>query len=516
MAVKSPFRSDYYERLISHLSVGLRTDPVSPNNRKDKSIFFYFFRGVLYLSYYFVRIIKIKLLFKDFRKRKRSLRAMDYIIVSYFPLIDKGKAEKNIFENRYIAPFHRILNERHRDNYAHICLQSTIDGYSMKDATRMANRFNRSQTIFFLEEFVRFSHVFLFVFYYFYFMLLFLLNIRVIKNKAIYTYKGKSYNTWQILKKDFYDSFCGENLVTSVWFILLFRELTKLIKQDSKVISICEMQWWERALYIFAKKRGITTIGFQHCIVPELVLNYFNSTEEINGNSSIEKCPLPDYLATVGEVTSKLFIKYGWPKERIFVWGAQRFEHLKDKRNFSVAWKDKKNYFVCALSIDEREMPEILSMLEFAFKGPLGYKIILKNHPAGMNLEKMLSKLNLDLNLNNFEISNDSLDNLLKWTKGLIVTESSASLYAVGCNIPVLVPRFMGRLDCNPLSYISDIPTYIYSPQELKGICDKIINSGNPAFISDKWGLFLKNYLYFPENEYEYLEKIDSLKNITF
>lgn len=512
IAVKSPFRSDYYEKLISHLSTGLETDPLNSNNRKNKGIFFYFFRGALYLCYYFVRLVKIQVLLKDFKRRKRSLSSMDYIIVSYFPLIDKVKAEKSIFENRYLAPFHRILDEKRKDNYAHICLQSTIDGYSFEDAIKMANQFNKNQTVFFLEEFVKLSHVFLFIFYYYYFMLVFLLNIKVIRHKTIYTYKGKSYNTWHILKEDFYNSFCGENLVTSVWFILLFRELTKLIKQDSKIIAICEMQWWEKALYLFAKKRGIMTIGFQHCIVPELVFNYFNIPQEFAGNNFIESCPLPDYLATVGDITAQLLVKYGWPQERVFVWGAQRFEDLKNLKGSALDWKDRKNYLVCALPMDYSEMCKVLLMLEGAFKELPDYKIILKNHPAGMNLSQTIKKLGLNLSSVSFEITEEPLTDILKYAKAMLVTESSSSLYAVAYGIPVIVLRFIDKLDYNPLSYISDIPVYVYSPEELRKVCDKVIHSSEPPVVNDEWGIFLKNYFYFPEDKEEYLEKIDGLK----
>jgi len=512
IAVKSPFRSDYYERLISHLSVGSGTDPSNSNNRKNRSIFFYFFRGIYYLCYYFARLIKIKGMLKDFKRRKSCLGSMDYIIVSYFPLIDKVKSENSIFENMYLAPFHRILDEKRKDNYAHICLQSTIDGYSFEDAIKMANQFNKNQKVFFLEEFVKLSHVLLFFFYYFYYILLFVLNIKVIRQKSNYSYNGKSYNTWQILKEDFYDSFCGEHLVTSIWFILLFRELTKSVKQDSKIIAICEMQWWEKALYLFAKKRGIMTIGFQHCIVPELVFNYFNIPQEFSGNNLQESCPLPDYLATVGDTTKQLLIKYGWPKERVFVWGAQRFEELKNLKGSALGWKNRKNYLVCALPMEYLEMCKVLSMLEHAFIKHPGYKIILKSHPVGVNLGQTIEKLGLNFSSETFEMTQEALTEILKYAKAMLVTESSSSLYAVAYGIPVIVPRFINKLDYNPLSYISDIPIYVYSSEELRKISDQVMRSSEPPLVNDDCDNFLKNYFYFPEDEEEYLEKIDGLK----
>lgn len=516
IAEKPPLKSDCYEKLISFLLTPDQKRCFDEDNKGDiKAIISQIIHGLHYLFYYMLSIIRIKLFLKNSKKRHDSLRFKKYIIVSYFPLIDKTKAAKNIFENRYLAPFHRILDEQNKNEYAHICLQTKIEGYGFREALDLANRFNRHQTLLFLEEFVRPTHLFLFAFYYLYFLSIFIFNLKFIKKTCLYNYKGTTYNIWHILKRDFYNSFCGYNLITSIWFILLFSQLTKNLNKNSKIIAICEMQWWEKALYIFAKKRGITTIGYQHSIVPELILNYFNSVKEIDGRDAMKSCPLPDYLGTVGDITAKLFIKYGWPRQRVFVWGAQRFEYLKDLENFSVPWKDKKDYFVCAFSIDSREMEKLLLLLDSAFKGSVNYKIILKNHPAAVNLKQMINKLNLKLDPNIFEISDESLQNLLEWAKGLIVMESSSCFYALACSIPVIVPRFMNKLDCSPLSYISDIPTYVYSPEEFRQVCEKIINSSESPVSQEKWNPFLKGYLYFPENNNEYLEKIRCLKDLT-
>lgn len=338
-----------------------------------------------------------------------------------------------------------------------------------------------------------------------------MLSLFWIKRNVVYEFEGRKFNVWHIFKSDFYRSFCGTNLASSLWYILSFKELSKHFDKHDKIISICEMQWWEKALYAFSKKKGATTIGVQHTIVPELILNYFNFYLEISDGNFIEKCPLPDYLATVGKIPTDLFIKHGWPKERVFVWGAQRFESLQELSSSVIPWKDKKNYFICAFSIDTLESEKILSLLETAFKGNAVYKIILKSHPS-LDISKLILKRRIKLSSQIFEHSEIPLQKIIAEAKGVIVTESSSCFFALACGIPVIIPRFEDKIDCNPLSYLTDIPIYVYSPEDLFSVCNRIVNLTDPPVSYEKCNKFLEEYFYFPKDKGEYLEKIVKLQ----
>ena len=76
---------------------------------------------------------------------------------------------------------------------------------------------------------------------------------------------------------------------------------------------------------------------------------------------------------------------------------------------------------------------------------------------------------------------------------------------------PVIVPRFENRIDCNPLSYISDIPIYADSAKDLRNICDQIVNLPESPVKDEQIKKFLNDYLCFPASDNEYLDKIDSL-----
>ena len=513
IAEKSTFKTDSYDRLIFYL-LSPEKKPIKKPIRKliRESAPFQFFIG-FYSLYSFIRkAIYAKVFIKNFKRRQADLFNNDYTMVSYFPFLDKEKAKDNIFENKYIAPFHRLLEGERKGKYAHVCFHVDIDGLNFKDSVRLINKFSKKQSIILLEEFFKFRHIFLILFYYLYFSFLFIFNINRIKKNILYEYEGKSYNVWHIFKNDFYISFCGNILTSSLYYIYIFKELTSRLKKNSKVICICEMQWWEKALYVYTKKCGLISIGYQHTIVPELLLNYFDYPDEI-GDSTGEsgKCPLPDYMATVGDIPAKLFKKYGWHEERVFLWGAQRFESLKDMNKLSIHWKNKENYFICAFSISISEAERVLLLLEKAFKEAIvNYTIYLKSHPA-INLQQIIKKLGLKLNPEVFEFTELPLDRSMQKAKGVIVTESSSCLYALAYGSPVIVPRFENRIDCNPLSYISDIPIYADSAEDLRNICDWIVNLPESPVIGEQMKKFLNDYLYFPVSDSEYLDRIDSL-----
>ena len=519
VAEKAPLKSDSYEKLISELLRPQNEPSVKKMALIKKTLLFQFLNGLYAICHYMLMTIYAKKVIKDFKERHKRLVNCDYTIVSYFPLLNKEKAEYGIFENKYLAPFHKLLEENHKGRYSHICLSFNIDGMGFKDAVNLVNKFSKNQNVFLLEEFIKFRHLFFILFYYFYFSLLFMFNLKLIKKNTLYEYEGNIYDVWHIFKNDFYRSFCGSNLASSLLYIFAFQKVTASLKKNSKVICVCEMQWWEKALYIFAKKHDLVTIGYQHTIVPELLLNYFNHPNEIEKGQSghIEKCPLPDYLATVGNIPAELFKKYGWPDERVFVWGAQRFELLKAPNKLFVPWEGKGNYFVCAFSISDSESQRVLLLLEKAFKKTGNYNIYLRSHPS-MNIPKLVEELGIKLNPNIFEFTDIPLEEIMQRARGIIVTESSSSLYSLAHGSPVLVPRFIDKIDCNPLSYISAIPIYCCSDDDLINACNHIAKLETSPIADNEAERFLNDYLYFPASNNEYLDKIDSLthlKNLT-
>lgn len=512
VAEKSPLKSDAYDRLIAYLDSGQIKSRGFKARIKNNFLYrvYLFLIGFLTIFRLISRSFFVKLSLRNFRARSKILPQSKFIIVTPFPLFDKAKAAKGIYENRFIPVFHRLLEDKHKDDYAHICLHIDSEGLNLKDSLKLINNFNKKQLLFLIEEFFNLMYTTLFFIYYLYFSALFIINLAWIKKNMIYEYNGRKFNVWPIFAHDFYYSLSGPNLAYTIWYIFAFRRLCSYLKKGTKILSICEMEWWEKALYVFAKKRGLVTIGYQHTRLPHLLLNYFNYPEEINTGDFIKCSPLPDYLATAGKIPAHIFRENGWPQSRVFIWGAQRFTEFKDKRNLFVPWKNKENYFLCALSIGEFESRKTIRFLTGAFKQKQDYRIVLKFHP-NVDLGNLIKKQKIHLDPEIFEIADTDIGVLAKKAKGMIVTDSSSCLYAMAGGTPVIILRFADSIDTNLLSYISDIPFYVYSPQELKDTCDKIASISQDLVSYEVNSRLLDDYLYFPDRNEEYLEKISDI-----
>jgi surface carbohydrate biosynthesis protein (TIGR04326 family) len=444
---------------------------------------------------------------KGFRARRRGLARAEYLIVSYFPLVNKEAAKESIFENGYLGSFHKELRENHEGKYSHILINIKTCKSNLKDSITLAKSFTEKQSLFFIEEFLKPAHFVRYLFYYIYFSAIFIFNIGSIRKKAVYNYQAQEYDVWDILKPDFYSSFCGPNLASSILYTLLFEELSKDFISSMKILSVCEMQGWERALYIFAKKSKATAIGYQHTILPELLLNYFNAPEEVNGGNPADRCPLPDYMATVGDISAGLLRKYSWPEDRVFVWGAQRFSSLIGAGPADIPWERRKDCIVVAFSIDKIETENIIRLLSMAFKGKRNYKIVLKGHLT-QDIRKIVGGMDVKLDSGIFEYADESLVDIIRYSKGMIVTESSSCFYAAAYGLPIIVPRFSGMLDLSPLAYITDIPRYVYSPEDLVMACEGAISSRPSVDYQNRCSKVFNDYLHFPKNDTEYADKI--------
>ncbi|MDD5173451.1 MAG: hypothetical protein PHV48_01315 [Candidatus Omnitrophica bacterium] len=509
IAEKSPSKTDAYEKLVSVL-VGSKSvqDRYSCRESLLRCGPLAFLMGLCAFFRFLFRVCLVKVFLREFKKRVTSLKHKSTVVVSYFPFFDKIKAEAGIFEDRYISAYHRLLAQMRPDSYAHVCIQVNINETGLRRSLSQLKRFSGPEPLFFLEEFFKISHLWKILFYYLYFSAVSAVNGSRIKKLFLYSYEGRHFDVWKIFKGDFHNSFSGPVLMLSLWYIFLFRAMTDNVKQGTRVITTAEMYNWEKALYLNAKRKDLITIAYQHTHVPELLLNYFHDPQEIGGDDFLRHCPLPDYIATVGRLTADLFQKYGWPEDRIFIWGAQRFEQIRALRNISHVTKER--YFVCAFSLIPSEAAHLLRLFAQAFPEYPGYRIMLKSHPV-LDCAAIARSLHIDLDERTFEYTDRPLEELTGKSQGMIVTESSSCFYSLASGRPVIVPVFEGKLDLNPLSYVTDIPTYVYDAKGLRDLCDSITNGRTAEIIPEKFNAVLDQYLYFPSDNTEYVEKIERL-----
>ncbi|MEO5373698.1 MAG: hypothetical protein H7840_05395 [Alphaproteobacteria bacterium] len=76
---------------------------------------------------------------------------------------------------------------------------------------------------------------------------------------------------------------------------------------------------WERALVREARRRGVTTIGYQHSVIGRQMLNY------APGSNPDGVASLPDRIPCSGEATRDQLAAWGVPEDRLAIGGALRF-----------------------------------------------------------------------------------------------------------------------------------------------------------------------------------------------
>jgi len=202
VAEKAIIKSDAYANLIAYLCS--EEQKVIPKSHKKKNnLILNFVYGFWTLCSLSCQAISVWLKTRNFKTRKANLSSSEYIIVSYFPYIDAQQLAKGKFVNNYLPAFHKTLKDS-TAKHSHICLPVDIDGFGFKDSSRLLNKFQDEESLFLLQEFFNFRDLLLSFGYYFYFTFGFIFNLNWIKKQLKYTYKGNSFDVWDLFKGDFY------------------------------------------------------------------------------------------------------------------------------------------------------------------------------------------------------------------------------------------------------------------------------------------------------------------------
>lgn len=506
---KSPLKSDSYRELIALLASGGAVRPKrTVIERLASSIPAQFAAGIFRICEFLIRCVYVKAVMRVFGGKARSLCGNEQVIVSYFPLVNEIKAGRGDFENGYIPPYHRACEADMAGRYSHVLYQVNMAGRGFAASVALAAKFSKRQSVFMLEEFFGLQRIFRVFFYYMRFSLKYILSARRIKGLFVYRYAGKDLDVSDIFSPDLVKSFCGSVLASGILHLYIFEEMVKRLKAECRVVCVCEMQWWERALYFYTAKRRITTVGVQHTIVPELLLNYYGDDADFDPKRGGH--PFPDHMAAVGRMSRDALVNGGWPRERVFIWGAQRFEDLNRMSEAPVAWNSRLDSFLCIFSVNDSDSARLLRLIREAFSAKGGYKILIKGHPAA-DINRLMARIDIALDDAIFECTTKPLHDIVPKVRGVILVSSSSCLYALRSATPVIVPVFSDRIDYNPLSYVTDIPVFTYSPEDLRSACDTIASSAESPCRQERFRQALEDYLYFPKDEGEYLEKIRAL-----
>jgi len=466
--------------------------------------------AILKFASFAYKVLLFRTALGGLKKRPAFLRRAKYILVTYFPLVDKKLFGQHIFMNKFYGSLQRAIEKRHSGEFAWLALMNRMDNLSWRQSATMACQVNQwGHTAFFIEEWLRLRDFFLGLVLYVLVAARFLVRIR--KIRSAFCLPTGVVRIWPLFKMDWYQSFCGKILVEGILYYRAFSNLLKKAGDYTTILYISEMHAWEKALNVSVRERQhVKTIGIQHTIVPLLLLNYFPHKKEMIDGDYIATIPKPDYLGCVGEIPARLLLDIGWHTERVFSLGAIRSQHLKDLLDNTVPWEKREDKLVVALSYSPHESEEILRYISEAFGSGVSYKILIKGHPASP-VEPMLRKLNSVLDPTIFQVVSTPLEKLLRTAKAIIVNESTAALEAVACHCPVIVPRLIATIDMNPLSGLSDLPIYVSSPQEMRQVADGVIHGNGVVLDHNECRMFIRNYFDFLDSDEEFLDRIEKV-----
>ena len=502
---------------LTHLILNYNNNCQDLRNHKKKSEIIYLFsilkETLIYFLFFMLRIITVKKAMRGLSNRKNKLKNSKYLLVTYFPLLDKEELKHKKFINKYYKPLQTALEKKCEDRITWLALIVGIDGFDLKQSVALGKQINEwGYSLFFTEEWITFKDFFVIISQYSYTLVKFLFKLPYISKEFKYPDSEGDINVWQLFKRDWYRSFCGLICVEGLIYYRLFSNIFRDLKEKTIITYIAEMHAWEKALNIAAsqEQKGLKTIGIQHTVVSLLLLMYFNYKAELEDGDNIQKMPKPNYLACVGKIPVKLFRESGWNENKLFTLGAIRHQYLKQFINNKINWKNRENKVVVALSILLEESKETLLYVYQAFKNQTKYRVVLKGHPF-LPVQLIANSLNIKLDGNTFHIVETPLSELLPVAKAVIVNGSASALEGIACQCPVIIPRLSNIIDINPLAKIRELPTYVSSPEELKKVVDEIIDRKESPILYENCKNFIEEYFEFHDSNEEFLNILEEI-----
>jgi len=340
-------------------------------------------------------------------------------------------------------------------------------------------------------------------------------TINLPKNQDFPKFEGM--NITEVICNDLENDWIGVYVASDLLLYYLVKRLKEQQIQIDTVIYPYENLSWEKVLCTAMRKfyPSAYLIGYQHSTISRMYLNYFFSCLEL------KILPLPDRIVTNGRYTKELFIKSGYPEERVVQGGAVRYEYLLKSKGIKKRQKRDKPVVLVTPSINKFEAAELIWKVLKAFEQNDKYKIVIKCHPD-MPFEIISKHLNIKLP-GHFTVTNKPVAELLEESDVLLYTCSTTCVEAIAAGVPVIHVESDLMIDLDQLDFNPKLRPSARTPEEILNSVEKAI-SMNEKKLSRKrkiWGKVVRN-LFGEVNESTYRLflrdprqnfRIDSLKN---
>ena len=415
------------------------------------------------------------------------------LFVTYFPAFENEAAKNGIFRNKYGTHLQDLLEKLDMpvvwlSIYSHLYQTPYI-----KAVEQVKNFTDHGEEMFLLEQFLGIGDCLKIMHLYF-----------QASQKSAFIYRHAltelitdspfSKDTAPLLEKLWLESFSGsEPIHTLSYAVALQNAITKLSNTINKCLYYCEMQAWEKALCAATSQHAhIETIAFQHASLPINFWSYFPTPSEVARTGQPSDLPLPDIMATGGDVPYKLLAESNYA--RLTKVESVRYIYLNEvaKQGFT---KSETPALLVAGSIDRDESISILSLVMNAGELPANFRVLLKGHPS-MPFGPLMREVGILEIPKGFEIWDDDLAGALETAWVALVSASTVAMEAIAYGCKVVTPLLPNAIELNPVTGFDEWCTTISTPQELKMIIERINLETVPhprdqgiAFVRRYWNL---------------------------
>jgi surface carbohydrate biosynthesis protein (TIGR04326 family) len=259
------------------------------------------------------------------------------------------------------------------------------------------------------------------------------------------------------------------------------RWLKKNAPQIKAIIFPFENQPWEKALRLGIKRYcpSIKVIAYRP--FAPLHLSFFPSQLDVAHDQ------IPDRLVVLGSHWREIFVRHGFPSERLIIGPALRFAHLLETHqdtDYQTQPDDIKRSVLIPMPIGQEDSLELLYKLLQAFETRPDLRVLIKFHPKMSNPDALialiLNKLHRHTLPEHFQIVTRRISELLSDTSVLIFNSTAVSYEAIVLGIPALFIQSDIWLDLNKLAWNPIITVSARSPTQIAFAVDSFLKSGEP------------------------------------
>lgn len=267
--------------------------------------------------------------------------------------------------------------------------------------------------------------------------------------------------------------------------------LTEKIKVNTFIYTF-ENQSWERISILALRRYSPMTkiIGYAHAAIPQSALSYFYSREEEDA------IPFPDRVITIGMETKLLLSSEGRYSKKVDLSEgcALRYEHVFKKQKKE---RFKGKNILVAFSIHRHYSWRLLKFLHDSLKDKGGYNMILRAHPFSP-MESMLERSGLSLNPNFIISTKSRLEEDLLNSSMLIYVDTTSSIEALMCGVPVIYVDLREPICTDPLFKLNSLKWSVSNGNDLCRVIDYILNMDDAEYLKkfNEAMAYLRQYLY--------------------